>query len=133
MLKKYISNSDISINVRTETGEYTHISFSPLTGGGSSFYTDDEQLQKALEAHSKFNRLFTEEPVPEVATAENEDSIKDETDNKDGIVKIKVDSLDSAKEYLCEHYGMTRTSLKTKKSIFEAAASNGIEFEVGIV
>ena len=49
-MKVYKAKSHIALNVVTNEGN-AHISFSPVTGGGSEFYTKDEALQAALEKH----------------------------------------------------------------------------------
>lgn len=67
MLKKYRSKSCISLSVLMETGKSVHVSFDSLTGGGSVFYTEDEELQAAMAKHPKFGRLFTEEELPAAA------------------------------------------------------------------
>ena len=64
-MKKYTSKSDISLSVQMVGGGSVRVSFSPVTGGGSVFYTDDSQLQAAMEKHAKFGKLFKEEEVPE--------------------------------------------------------------------
>ena len=61
--KRYIAKSHISISVNTSKGN-AHITFSPLTGGNkSAYYTDNEELQKALEAHPRFGKLFRLDPT----------------------------------------------------------------------
>lgn len=124
MTKKYISKYDISINAQG-----VHVSFSPLTGGGSVYYTDNEKLQGLLEKHHKFGKLFNlaEEPVVEQPVAEE----PKEEPKSNGMKKIVVSCLDDAKEYLCENFGTSRTKLRSEKSIKENAAAHGIEF-VGI-
>ena len=171
--KKYIAKSHISLSVRVSQKTSAHISFSALTGGGSVFYTDDENLQQALEAHPKFGRLFklddtfvvkpatkkvapspkvrpinineenTEnanseevednEPTTEVEDNENTEGQTEEesTEEATGLTKVPVTCLDDAKEYLSEKFGISRTKIRSKKAIEEAAAENGIEF-VGI-
>lgn len=194
MLKKYISNSDIAISVMLGNRKSVHVSFSPLTGGGSVLYTHDAELQEALERHPKYGHLFRldgaqsfpenkpkkptpiviEPPkvsptIPVAADAGGHDdesqsleSVDGSTDsetvgeadnnvgaeaapfddeaeqteakskeNNSSLKEIHVDNLDDAKEYLCDHFGLSRTKLRSKKAIIEAAATNGIEF-VGI-
>ena len=58
MLKRYKSKSCVSINVVLPTGGNNHVCFSPVTGGGSVYYTDNENIQKGLERHPKYGRLF---------------------------------------------------------------------------
>lgn len=58
MLKKYIAKSCVSISVALPTGGTTHVSFTPRTGGGSVYYTDNEKIQEGLKKHPKFGKLF---------------------------------------------------------------------------
>ena len=178
--KKYIAKSHISLSVRVSDKASAHITFSALTGGGSVFYTDDENLQQALEKHHKFGKLFKEDktfteqtvvkkakaatPVKVEATtkpattpnptednnaedkkaddntpinpteSDMDDSNAEEdntTEAEGNVTKITITCLDDAKDYLSEKFGISRTKLRSKKAIEEAAADNGIEF-VGI-
>ncbi len=198
-MKKYIAKTNISINVVLKSGKNRHITFSALTGGGSVFYTDDPEIQKAMECHYKFGKLFRvdqkyvaekqrnkpapkpkpeivpeqptvsaapipigETPTPTVgeaedtpvgeaedtpageatvavsdseqATAEDIDSDgqpeEAEAEAEDnGLKTIVVSDPDAAKAYLAEHFGISRTKIKSVKAIKEAAAANGIVFE----
>ncbi|MBR6631006.1 MAG: hypothetical protein IKK89_03550 [Alistipes sp.] len=198
--KKYIAKSHISLSVRVSDKASAHITFSALTGGGSVFYTDDENLQQALEKHHKFGKLFKEDktfteqtavkkakaatPVKVEATTkpattpnptednnaedkkaddnnaedkkaddnnaedkkaddntpinptesdmDDSNAKEDNTTEAEGnVTKITITCLDDAKDYLSEKFGISRTKLRSKKAIEEAAADNGIEF-VGI-
>lgn len=72
--KQYKSKSIVSINVMLPSGKSKHIAFSPLSRGESVFYTDDPAIQKALERHRGFGKMFylvgpdgrpvTEKPAP---------------------------------------------------------------------
>ena len=53
------------------------------------------------------------------------------TEAEGNVTKITITCLDDAKDYLSEKFGISRTKLRSKKAIEEAAAENGIEF-VGI-
>lgn len=70
-MKKYIAKTNVSVNVVLASGKNLHISFSPLTGGGSVYYTELPEVQKALETHYKYGRLFRLDPsyVPEMPRA----------------------------------------------------------------
>lgn len=171
--KKYIAKSHIGITVSVGNNRYTHVSFSPVTRGGSVFYTDDEKLQKALESHPRYGKLFKLDPscatsskaispVPAVqapaqpaSLAEaagspdiepvNENAVSEETaghesESEDAeqsseaapqLIQISVPSLDDAKDYLCDKFGISRTKIRSKVAIEKFAADNGIEF-VGI-
>ena len=41
---------------------------------------------------------------------------------------VDVASLDDAKAYLVDNFGISRTKLRSKKQIEEAAAANGVVF-----
>jgi len=125
MTKKYIAYSHVAINVVLPSGKGMHVSFTPVTGGGSVYVTNNEDIQKALERHSRFGKLFKidvnykeEEPVVEEAAAVEEPKVK----------VMKMASLDDAKAYLADNFGISRTKLRSKKQIEDAAAANGIEF-----
>lgn len=57
-MKRYIAKTNVSINIVLASGANRHITFSSLTGGGSVFYTDDPEIEKAMESHYKFGKLF---------------------------------------------------------------------------
>lgn len=154
-MKKYIAKTNVSVNVVLANGKNHHVAFSPLTGGGSVYYTDIPELQAALEAHYKFGRLFkidqsyaeekvrpkkekkpkAEEPTEEENTpaedivAEPEAEVESEEEAEEESNVIVVTDADEAKDYLCEHYGLSRTKIKSLKAIKEAAAANGITFK----
>lgn len=137
MIKKYTSKSTIAINVPLGEGKNIHVSFGAVTGGGSVYYTNDEALQVALEKHHQYGRLFKlQETIDEQpASVDSPEGGEDATDkptetlHADAGNVVHVDGLDDAKEYLCEHFGISRTKLRTKASIIDAATSNGIVFD----
>ena len=108
-----------------------HLSFIALSNGGSVFSTDSEELQKAIERHYRFGDLFTldhiEEPknTSEIANEEYT-SVKESEDGN--IQKITVNDLGEAKNYLADTLGISRTSLRSLKTILEVAKANNIEF-----
>lgn len=57
-MKRYIAKTNVSINIVLASGANRHITFSSLTSGGSVFYTDDPEIEKAMESHYKFGKLF---------------------------------------------------------------------------
>lgn len=131
-MKHYISDSHIAINVTLDGGESMHLSFIALSNGGSVFSTDSEELQNAIERHYRFGDLFTldhiEEPknTSEIANEEYT-SVKESEDGN--IQKITVNDLGEAKNYLADTLGISRTSLRSLKTILEVAKANNIEFE----
>ena len=115
----------MAFNVVLPSGKSYHVSFAPLTGGGSMLITNNEDLQKAIEKHYKFGKLFKidvnykeEEPVAEAPVEVEEAKVK----------TMKMASLDDAKAYLADNFGISRTKLRSRKQIEDAAAANGIEF-----
>lgn len=131
MTKHYISDSHIAINVTLDGGESMHLSFIALSNGGSIFSTDSEELQNAIERHYRFGDLFTldhiEEPKNTSETANEEyTSVKESEDGN--IQKITVNDLGEAKNYLADTLGISRTSLRSLKTILEVAKANNIEF-----
>ncbi len=125
--KRYIAKSQISISVKLSEEAHAHISFSPLTGGTmSALYTSDEALQKALEAHPRYGKLFHVDTSFQPKAAPAPEAIAPKK-----AKKVKVSCLDDAKEYLCEKYEVSRTKLNSEKAIKEYAATKNIEF-VGI-
>lgn len=132
MTKHYISDSYIAINVTLDGGESVHLSFIALSNGGSVFSTDSEELQNAIERHYRFGDLFTldhiEEPKNTSETANEEYTSVKESEN-DNIQKIAVNDLGEAKNYLADTLGISRTSLRSLKTILEVAKANNIEFE----
>ena len=131
MTKYYISDSHIAINVTLDGGESVHLSFIALSNGGSVFSTDSEELQNAIERHYRFGDLFTldhiEEPKNTSETANEEYTpVKESEDGN--IQKITVNDLGEAKNYLADTLGISRTSLRSLKTILEVAKANNIEF-----
>ncbi len=58
-MKKYLANTTISVSVTLPNGGNARVSFSPLSDGSSVYYTNDKEIQFALEHHYKFGKLFT--------------------------------------------------------------------------
>lgn len=125
--KTYKSKSDIALNIVLKNGKSAHISFTPLTGGGSMYKTADEDLQQALEKSAYFGSLF------KVVEAVNMDEVApakevERVETRKAKV-VKVSCLSDAKDYLANTYGVSRTNLKGKTSIVETAEGFGVEFD----
>jgi len=122
-MKKYISNSEIAFNVLVN-GKRNHISFNPLTKGGSEFKTNDAKLQEALENSPLFGLDYT---LSEEAMAQGEEKNEGgEDDTKLEDVEDITNAAD-AKSFLIEK-GVSEDLLKTKPSIKKAAKSLGFKF-----
>lgn len=107
------------------SGKSTRVVFSPLTGFNSVFFTDNEELQKALEKHYRFGSLFKEDK-----TFTNAEPKKVQMDVKiePEVTEIKVSCLDDAKDYLSEKFGESRTKMRSSKAIEELAKAHNIVF-----
>jgi hypothetical protein len=128
-MKTYRSNSIVHIGVIRPNGSKVRVSFDALTGGGSLYSTADEGIQYGLEHHIGFGKIFRldesvvdDQPVSPVAQDE---------EVKPQVLVVNVSNLDDAKEYLVEKFGLSRTKLRSRAAILDAAGENGIEF-VGI-
>lgn len=149
MTKIYTSYTHVAFSVTLSGGKSKRISFSPRTGGGSLFYTDDENVQNAIEKHPSFGtKFFLTKPQAEVKKpakpavtkklekeAGSEDSASEapapEATEDKTTKEIPFTSLSDAKEYLAKTYEIGRTQLRSKEAIKKYAALHGIIF-VGI-
>ena len=146
MIKTYKAKTNISINVVLPCSKKNlHIAFVPMSDGSSFFSTENEEIQKGIEGHYKFGSLFkfigaansdgrkhasykskTNKDTPQVETEEIDKNGEKEAVT---IIKVTVPDLASAKDYLADKFGISRTSLRSMKAIIEQAAIHGIEFE----
>jgi hypothetical protein len=129
MLKKYQSKSSISLSVLMNTGKSVHVSFDSLTGGGSIFYTDDEELQEALAKHHKYGRLFKEvelvkpvaEPVVKQKPVVKEEDVEDVED---------IDEVDDTEDEVDEtEYETTEENAEDEATEEEATEENAEEVQ----
>lgn len=131
MKKHYKSKTAISINVVLKSKKSMHIAFTAQSDGSSVYTTDNPDVQYALEHHYKYGKLFklvsTESEADIKAKKEAEEAAANE--KKDEIRKVSVSDLASAKDFLADTFGISRTSLRSEKAIMEAAKANNIEFE----
>lgn len=134
--KTYQSKSDISISVLMED-KSTHVSFSPITGTGSIFTTDNVKLQAAIEKHHNFGKLFTlreETRVEKVKKERKSGGVEKvcidekDIDNGNEMTVVEVSCPEDAKEYLADKFEVSRTSMKSVKAIKDIAAVHHIEF-----
>ena len=147
MLKKYQAKSHVSLSVPLESGHSAHVSFSPVTGGGSVFYTDSASLQWGLEHHPKFGRLFRlEQSVDDGQSGQDVLAVEDVSDGQSGqdilavedvsdgpavntdVLSVEVSCNDDAKDYLAERFGVSRSKLRNRAEIEGVALSHGVMF-----
>lgn len=123
--KKYIAHSQVNLSVLMPNGKSTRVSFIPLTGKGSYFYTNDTELQEALEKHHRYGSLFSIDK--RFSDAPKKDTSMDVKIEKP-VTEVMVSCLDDAKDYLSEKFGESRTKMRTSKAIEELAATHNIVF-----
>lgn len=134
MLKRYKSKSWVSINVVLPTGGNTHVSFSAVTGGGSVYYTDNENIQKGLESHPKYGRLFVVDTTltaqqavaKATGTVASTPPLPPEKEVKKAV-EVKMACNDDAKDYLADKFGVSRSKMRSRADIEKVAADNGVE------
>lgn len=139
MIKTYKAKTNVSINVVLANKKNLHISFNPLSNGSSTYTTDNEEIIKAIESHYNFGKLFrvenVESSLPGTYANTKKEMEHSEVDAKGGgcergtqSKRVKVPDIASAKDYLADVCGISRTMLRTEKSIYEQAQACGIEF-----
>lgn len=129
--KKYKANTNVSINVVLPNKENMHISFIPMSDGSSTYETNNDEIQKAIERHYNFGRLFRLASVSdkyidvEPSDQSNEPTPSEEISTQN---KVQVTDISDAKDYLADKYGVSRTALRSTTAILDKAAELGIEF-----
>ena len=124
---KYIAKTHVALNVQMN-GSNVHVSFTPQTGGGSVFYTNDNALAEALEKHVRFGRLFKKAAEPVKVKVEVKKAVAAEPVKKE---KEKTFACyEDAKDYLVDTFGISRTKLRSKTAIEAAAKANNIILKI---
>lgn len=88
---------------------------------------EEETVEAGAVVAEGDNTQECEQPNPEEAEAEDNPVVDESEFN--GLKTIVVSDPDAAKAYLAEHFGISRTKLKSIKAIKGAATTNGIVFE----
>lgn len=136
MLKKYTAKTQVALTVMKK-GKPMHVSFTPVTGGGSVYYTNDEDVARALENHYKFKKLFrlagaqsdaANTPAP-VNIARTQPQPAKQGDKKTPK-EMPFPSYEDAKDWLVEQFEFSRTKLKTQKDIEKAALQKGVKIVI---
>lgn len=116
------------MNVIMPTGKSMHLSFVPLTGGGSMYSTSDENMQSAIETHHNFGVLYKLDKVVDETKVEVKPKEQPKVQEPE-VKTVKVASLEDAKEFLVDRFGISRTKLRSKKQIMDAAEAHNVMFE----
>lgn len=117
---------DLQVSDKTVTKDvFKHITFEPDSSGYAYYSTDDEEEQKAIEAHPLFNKMFVVkgEATPMIARAAMQAPNRKNT--------VEVSNAADAKQYLVDTFGISRTKIQTTEDIKKYADQNGVVF-VGI-
>ena len=123
-MKTYTSKTEISLSVRISDNGHVHVRFNPTSNGGSIYITSNPAIQKGLERHPKFGKLFTLESESEAPKKEEAKVVEEAPSKK----VVPAGSLQDAKDYLVETFGISRTQLTSKAKILAQAASHNVEF-----
>lgn len=134
IIKTYRAKTAVSLNVVLPTKKSQHIAFTPLSNGGSTYTTDNEMIQQALESHYRFGSLFrlysTRDTSKNTTTIVEEKKVAS-TKQATALTQITVSDIAAAKDYLAEKKGVSRTLMRSTAAILQQAKAHGIEF-VGI-
>lgn len=125
--KIYKSSSIIAVNLLIG-GKKLHIKFDSDSNGRGYYITSDKKIIKALDEKLKNGSpaYFLSQVIDSDKTEEIE-QIQDTS--TPAIIEVDIDNIMDAKDYLCDKFeDITRSSLKTKKAIFEAAEAHNIVF-----
>lgn len=132
MFKHYKANTNVSINVVLKSKKNLHVTFVPHSDGSSYFKTDNEDIQKAIESHYKFGKLFrlivADNTMKEFSEQPSDNTTEEEEVGQE-VKVVNVSDLAAAKDYLADTFGICRTTLRSKKAIVESGEANGIVFE----
>ncbi len=126
MLKTYCSSSEICINVRVGDNNI-HLSFTPLTLGGSTFTTSDANMQNAIEKHRFFGTRVKLMPMDAENHAEENHDMPDSQEKPE---VLHFSSIADAKEYCADTFGISRTMLRSSAQIIQLAAEKGYVLEI---
>lgn len=118
---KFTSKSHACLSVILPNGASKHISFTEITGGGSVYYTSDETIANALRKHPRFGRLFKEvEEEPEVVEVVTNNEEMDKT------ITLEFATLEDAKDYFGDRYGISRSKMRTMSAVNEIAKNKDV-------
>ena len=117
---------DLQVSDKTVTKDvFKHITFEPDSSGYAYYSTDDEEEQKAIEAHPLFNKMFVLKDAPTSVVAKKAVAVPVEKK------EVEVTSAADAKQYLVDTFGISRTKIQSTADIKKYAEQNGVVF-VGI-
>ena len=84
-------------------------------------YTDDEAVIKGLRRHPRFGKLFKEEKEEPVKATASVPTTKAPEKNE-----VEFSTLEDAKDYFSDRYGVSRSKMRTMAAVEDIAKSHGI-------
>lgn len=113
-----------------------HYNFGKLFRLHSTQDESKKKTAKVVETPVKEdNPIPAETTTKEPETTETHESADNEAEDTEApdndisaLTQVTVSDLASAKDYLADKFDISRTSLRSKKTIVEQAAAHGIEF-----
>ena len=124
-MSTYHSPTELTINVRVR-GVKHHLVFTPTTLGESFLTVDDPLLQRAIEHHPYYGKLFERMPEKEPPRPQ---SPTDNVKKGDRIRHLVFTDFDDAKEQLAQMTGLSRTAMRTPEDLLNAAKNHGIAID----
>lgn len=101
-----------------------------IQSNGKRKSTDSNKEKKVTKENGKEDEKSNDEnPEEVISETDSDDEVSEESDADGNMMKIHVTDIASAKDYLADRFGISRTSMRSTKAIIEQAAAHGIEFE----
>ena len=101
-----------------------------IQSNGKRKSTDSNKEKKVTKENGKEDEESNDEnPEEVISETDSDDEVSEESDADGNMMKIHVTDIASAKDYLADRFGISRTSMRSTKAIIEQAAAHGIEFE----
>ena len=121
-----INSHGVKMKLDFTNGSVTAFGVAPAT-----FTTKDELTQYIIEGSDQFQkgriRLIATYPMEAPKAEVKAEEPKPEAEEQP-LKEVKVSSLDDAKEYLIENFGMASSKLRSRVQIVNGAKINGVKF-----
>jgi hypothetical protein len=120
-LKVYKSETGVKYNIllKKSDGRQALVSFK---GGDRSFRTNDEELQRLIEASKYFEKKFIS------ISEEIKDGGREATNPAPSIYYTDVVDIQGAIDVLIKDFHVKESKLKTPDQVKKAAAENNVDF-----
>ncbi len=122
-MSTYHSPTELTINVRVRGVKY-HMVFTPTTLGESFLNVDDPLLQRAIEKHPYYGKMFQKVPDRPPVQQKETKSLRTEQ-----VIHLPYTDISDAKEELAQRTGVSRTSMRTVQDIMAVAKRYHIVFD----